>query len=265
MTATPVSRAGGWERDDVPTPPDAAGETDDSVPHDVLGILGAMEDEVRLLRAALTQRREETIFGVRCHFGYLDGHPVVLARSGVGKVNAALATVALVRAGSDALIFTGVAGAVAPELGVGDIVIGVDAVQHDIDVTALGNRPGELMGEPFSFHCSRSLSELALRAATRVAGDSTVVAGRIASGDQFIADPSKVTWIRDNFDAHCAEMEGAAFAQTAFQLGRPAAIVRTISDTADGSAHVDFPAFLEFAAPRGLELMRAFVAEWTAA
>lgn len=226
----------------------------------MLGILGAIEAEIALLRDALTDRDVDTVLGITCHRGQVDGVDVILARCGVGKVNGALGAAALATAGATELVFTGVAGAVAPGLHVGDIVVADDLVQHDVDVTALGRPYGELLGEPVSWPCESSLVDAMIAATTSVAGEATVHRGRIASGDQFIASTERARWIHDTFGALAAEMEGAATAQACAHLGLPCVVVRSISDTADETADVDFPAFLEMASHRGLAVMRAFVA-----
>lgn len=229
----------------------------------VVGVLGAMEDEVRLVRDALVDRRDEVVFGAELHRGTLDGHDVVLARSGVGKVNAALTTAALVVAGVDAVLFTGVAGGAAPGVRVGDVVVATDLVQHDIDVTALGHQPGELLGQPLAWACDTRLFAVADAASRQAVGDASVHAGRIASGDQFIASEADVERLHRQFGCLAVEMEGAAVAQACVRLGLPFVVVRSISDEAGSSAHVDFPAFLTMAAPRGLTLVRAFLAGLT--
>lgn len=226
----------------------------------MLGILGAIEAEVTLLREAMTERVEEQVLGTEVHRGRLAGRPVLLARCGVGKVNAALGTCALVSAGAEQVLFTGVAGGVAPGLAVGDIVVATDLVQHDVDVTALGRAVGELLGEPLSWPADESLGAAVERAATEVSGRATVHRGRIASGDQFIASSVRASWIHQTFGALCAEMEGAAAAQAAARLGVPIAVVRSLSDTADETADNDFPAFLAMASHRGLAVVQALLA-----
>lgn len=224
------------------------------------GILGAIEAEVSLIREALEGRTDSVVLGTIVHRGTLEGREVLLARTGVGKVNAALATAALVQAGATSVMFSGVAGGIAPEVRIGDIVVSTDCVQHDVDVTALGREPGELLGEPVSWSSDESLRDKAFAAATSVAGEGTVQLGRVASGDQFIASEAAVARLREQFAPACAEMEGAAMAQACVRLGVPWVVVRCISDEADSTADVDFPAFLEMASRRGLALVRAYLA-----
>ena len=224
----------------------------------MLGLMGAMEDEVRLIRADLDDVEE---LDGPCELlrGRLDDTPVVLAQCGIGKVNAALAASAMVQAGATRIVFTGVAGAVAPGLGIGDVVVGNRFQQHDADDTAFGNPIGTVPGEPPYWEPDPDLFALVLdvlRALEEPRGHQ-VVAGPIVSGDQFIAQAEKVAWLRATFGASAVEMEGAALAQAANRLGVPFAVVRILSDSADGDAVADFPAFLNNAAHRGRDLAHA--------
>lgn len=224
----------------------------------MLGLIGAMEDEVRLIRADLDDVEE---LDGPCELlrGRLDGTPVMLAKCGIGKVNAALAASAMVQAGATRIVFTGVAGAVAPGLGIGDVVVGNRFQQHDADDTAFGNPIGTVPGEPPYWEPDPVLFALVLdvlRALEEPRGHQ-VVAGPIVSGDQFIAQAEKVAWLRATFGASAVEMEGAALAQAANRLGVPFAVVRILSDSADGDAVADFPAFLNNAAHRGRDLAHA--------
>ena len=220
--------------------------------------MGAMEDEVRLIRADL-EEIEELDGPCELLRGRLEGTPVVLAKCGIGKVNAALAASAMVQAGATSIVFTGVAGAVASELGIGDVVVGNKFSQHDADDTAFGNPIGIIPGEPPFWEPNPDLSAAvldALRELEEPRGHQ-VVAGPIVSGDQFIAQAEKVAWLHATFGASAVEMEGAALAQAASHLGVPFAVVRILSDSADGDAVADFPAFLNDAAHRGRDLAHA--------
>ncbi len=221
---------------DVPGP--AAGAT---------AVIGAMDEEIEALLAALEGRSERRLGSHLLHLGRLEGRPVVVARCGIGKVNAAALCQALLLAGAERVIFTGVAGAVDPALRVGDLVVSRDAVQHDVDVTALGYALGEVPGDGSAWAADPRLRDLAMAAAAEVEGVRTHQ-GRVASGDRFVADPERVAWLYDTFAASCAEMEGAAVAQLCARAGVPWVIVRSISDTADHRAEVDFRAFTAAAA-----------------
>ena len=194
--------------------------------------------------AAPTQRGGFTLY-----FGGLAGKSVLVAQCGIGKVNAAALAQLLILEGVTHVIFTGVAGALAPELDVGDIVVSSDAVQHDVDVRALGYALGVVPGEAPSWPADEALRRLALAAAGAL-GEVRTVSGRVLSGDRFIADRGEVQRLRDTFAGSCAEMEGAAVAQICSRAGVPFVIIRSISDRADGSAEVDFRAFTPLAARR---------------
>jgi len=222
-----------------------------------VGLIGAMPEELeRLLALAhdVTRSRQgpfELVHGV------LEGVRVVMATCGIGKVNAAALAQALAAAGVARVIVTGVAGGVDPALRVGDLVVSVDAVQHDVDVTGLGYELGEVPGEPRVWQADVALRDAALAAARDVAERDGVRAmtGRVASGDVFVADPARVTALRAGFEASCAEMEGAAVAQVCARWGLPWVVVRSVSDTADHDAEVDFRAFTVVAAERAVAVV----------
>jgi adenosylhomocysteine nucleosidase len=221
-------------------------------------VIAAMPEELEGLRAAATGVSALYVPPFDVVAAHLDGVPVLLAECGIGKVNAAALTQALLGAGARRVIVTGVAGAVDPSLRVGDIVVSTDALQHDVDVLALGYAPGQVPGERITWPADPTLREHAFAAASEVAEAAGVraVAGRVASGDQFVADRARVAALRERFDAACAEMEGAAVAQVCSRWRVPFVIVRSISDTADHDAHVDFRAFTRLAADRAVAVVR---------
>lgn len=223
----------------------------------VIGILGAMASEVdaatRLLGAGTLIRIGPHLFTQATYAG----HELLIGESGVGKVNAALAAQALLQRGVDAIIFTGVAGGVQPGLEPGALVFSTSAVQHDVDVTALGYLPGEIPGTGRFFAASDELLSLAQRAAAAIGEEAHC--GVVASADMFVASPSRVRELHEQFGAACTEMEGAAVAQAAHAWGVPFLIVRALSDSADGEAEVDFRTFTEFAADRSAKLVAALL------
>lgn len=213
-----------------------------------------MAEELEHLLEALKNGETVQRGAFTLHGGTLEGRAVLIAQCGVGKVNAAALAQVLVLEGATQVIFTGVAGAVASGLQVGDIVVSTDAVQHDVDVRALGYLRGEVPGEGLAWAADERLQQVALAAAGALgevsAGEVKVVSGRVLSGDQFIADRAKVTELQDAFGGACAEMEGAAVAQICSRAGVPFVIIRSLSDSADGSAELDFRAFTVLAARR---------------
>ncbi|WP_161880514.1 5'-methylthioadenosine/adenosylhomocysteine nucleosidase [Deinococcus alpinitundrae] len=225
----------------------------------MIGIIGAMQEEVALLIGDLIDHRQQLSPGVTLHSGVLGGHPVLITEGGIGKVNAAMTTAALIAAGATQVIFTGVAGGVHPELRVGDIVVSTDCIQHDVDVTALGYELGVVPGESLSWEADGALRDLALEAARELEG-IRAVEGRIASGDQFVASREKVQWLWQTFGAACAEMEGAAVAQVCAKHGVPFVVIRSVSDTADHDAQVDYREFMPLVARHAKQVVRGMLA-----
>ena len=207
-----------------------------------IGIIGAMKVEIATIVARLENHRTTIVAGSDFHEGLLDGRPVVVARCGVGKVNAAMCTqIVIGRFGATKVINTGVAGALDPALGIGDLVVSTDAVQYDMVVTGLGYEPGVIpeLGV-LAFAADEGLRAVVRRAASEVLPDITIVDGRVASGDQFVCERSVSQRIVDIFGASCCEMEGAAIAQVCDRNQVPFVIVRTISDMADGTSITEY-------------------------
>lgn len=226
-----------------------------------IGIIGAMELEVDALKARLANCTVTLRAGMEFYEGILNGTDVVVVRCGVGKVNAALCVQAMADLYSVThVINTGIAGSLNAELDIGDILISVDAIEHDMDATGFGYAPGEIpqLGVR-EFVADRKMAELALELCAQVNPDIHARLGRVVSGDQFICDAGvKARLIRD-FQADCAEMEGAAIAHGAYRNGLPFLIVRAISDKADGSAELDYPTFERRAAQHSARLVEALV------
>ncbi len=227
-----------------------------------IGIIGAMEPEVADLIARLDGHTERTVSGVVFHSGILLGKRAVIARCGVGKVFAAICTEAMILEYSPELIInTGVGGAVADGLKTGDIVIASELCQHDMDTSPIGDPVGLISGiNKIYFEADRRACELLLSSA-RALGLSASL-GRIATGDRFVASREEKRRIREVFAADVCEMEGGAVAHTAFVNGTPFAIVRAISDSADGEAAMDYPTFLPLAAKRSAQLTLALAEKW---
>jgi adenosylhomocysteine nucleosidase len=214
-----------------------------------IGIIGAMEEEITLMRENLNINQEQQIAKVTFYEGTFEGKNIVLCRCGVGKVNAALTTQLLISHFSvDKIIFTGVAGGLHESLNIGDIVISTSAMYHDIEAEALGFKRGiiPMFDYTSDFPANESLITLAENAAVQI-GERQVMKGRIVSGDQFIADSNLVSQYEKQFSALCIEMEGAAVAHTAFLNDVPFVIIRSISDKANGKAEVNFLEFTKLA------------------
>ncbi len=221
----------------------------------MIGIIGAMAEELEVLLENLQDKQTTQHGPFTLHEGTLEGQKVLLAQCGIGKVNAAALTQLMILQHVSKIIFTGVAGAVDKTLKVGDIVISTDAVQHDSDVRALGYQLGEVPGETLSWQADETLRELAFDAAQTIQGIN-VIKGRVLSGDQFIASAEKVRELREVFNGACAEMEGAAVAQICSKWQLPFVIIRSMSDSADPDAQVNFREFTKVAAARAKQVVR---------
>ena len=212
----------------------------------MLGIIGAMDSEVDHLTDRMTAVSVKTVAGRTVFTGLLAGKPATVVKSGIGKVAAAgTAQLLIDRFGVDGLLNTGVAGGLDSRLAVKDLVIGVEAVQHDFDLTAFGHAPGFIAGKddsrPTVFYADAGLAQAAAAAAAAVLpAGSKAIPGRIASGDVFVADGAVKQHIIRQFGAAAVEMEGAAIAQTAAANGVPFVILRVISDLAEHQAKVSF-------------------------
>ena len=215
-----------------------------------VGIIGAMEAEVALIKENMAITR--TVEKARMVFyeGAIGSTSVVVVRSGIGKVNAGMCVQILADCFNVThLINTGVAGSLCNDLNIGDVVVSTEAVYHDVDATVFGYAPGEIpqMGIA-AFPADEQLRKAAVEAVRTAAPDISAMEGRIASGDQFIAAAEQKAGIFEKFAPLCTEMEGAAIAQAAYLNGIPFVILRAISDKADGSDLVDYPVFEKKAA-----------------
>lgn len=211
-----------------------------------IGIIGAMDSEVRHLIARLESPEAHEIAGRTFVRGTLAGCDAVVVQSGIGKVAAAVTAQILIdRFSVGILLNSGMAGGLDPRLAVKDLVVGTAAIQHDFDLTAFGHAPGYICGKDdtiaTAFCADEQLVALALDAAAEVLpAGSKAITGIIASGDIFVDDSALKSRIIAEFGAAAAEMEGAAIAQTAAANGVPFLILRAISDLAEHQANVSF-------------------------
>ena len=222
------------------------------------GIIGAMEEEVNSLKESITDPKSTTIAGMEFCEGKLDGEDVVVVQCGMGKVNAGICAHTLINGfGCTRIINTGVAGSLDDQLVIGDIVVAVDAVQHDFTVEAIGFEKGEIpYTGRFSFPADEDLRKAAVEAFHTVAPDVNVFEGRVCTGDQFInSDEQKETIISD-FGGMCCEMEGGAVAQVCYLNDTPFVIIRAISDNADDSGHMSYEEFKGEAAKNSALIVR---------
>ncbi len=228
-----------------------------------VGIIGAMELEVETLKSKMEVKNTTTKARMEFFEGTLNGVEVVVVRSGIGKVNAGMCTQILVDLFDVThIINTGVAGSLNAEINIGDIVVSTDVLHHDMDATGFGYALGEIpqLGM-LSFPADEKMVSLAQKVCEEVNPEIHVFAGRIVSGDQFICDKAVKNRILENFHGFCTEMEGAAIGQAACLNGVPFVILRAISDKADDSAEMDYPAFERKAAEHCAKLVEEFIVE----
>lgn len=210
-----------------------------------IGIIGAMEEEVAILKEKMEDVRIIKKASMDFYEGTLAGKKAVVVRSGIGKVNAGICAQILADMFSvEAIINTGIAGSLNKDINIGDIVVSTDVVQHDMDATGFGYRKGQIPQMPvFFFNADERLRKLAVKVCCEVNPDIQVFEGRIASGDQFVCDQDVKDGIVSEFSAYATEMEGAAIGQAAYLNDVPFLVIRAISDKADGSAQMDYSEF----------------------
>ena len=224
----------------------------------MIGIIGAMEDEVAQLKKNMEIEETTEVASLSFCRGKLSGREVVVVRSGIGKVNAAICTQILVdQFHVDVIINTGIAGSLDAEIDIGDIVISTDAVEHDMDASIFGDPIGQIpQMDTFSFPADESLVKLAKEVNEKANPDVHTWIGRVVSGDQFVSSGEKKEQLIRVFDAKCTEMEGAAIAHAAYLNKISCVIIRAISDKADNSATMDYPTFEKKAIAHSVRLMK---------
>jgi len=223
-----------------------------------IGIIGAMDEEVSILKSAMKEVTTTQIAGCEFYQGELNGKKVVLTKSGIGKVAAAVATTLLLeKFAPDTIINTGSAGGFDTDLNVGDIVISTEVRFHDVDLTAFGYEIGQMAQLPPAFEATPSLIDIA-HSAAQTLPDLNTVQGLICTGDIFMADPTKAEVARNNFPTMKAcEMEAAAIAQVCYQFSVPFVIIRSLSDIAGKKSELSFEEFLPVAAKNASILVSA--------
>lgn len=215
-----------------------------------------MEQEVELLRDALQNTKTETIANSEYTTGTYEGKEVVLLKSGIGKVNAAMSTTILLeKFNPKVVINTGSAGGFDAALKVGDIVISDEVRHHDVDVTAFGYEIGQMAGMPAAYKSDENLMEVAKQAVKEV-GEHNYSVGLICSGDVFMSNPERVEAVRKDFPTMKAvEMEAAAVAQVCHQFNTPFVVIRALSDIAGQESSMSFDEFLPVAAKHSTEIV----------
>ncbi|MDR3335866.1 MAG: 5'-methylthioadenosine/S-adenosylhomocysteine nucleosidase [Treponema sp.] len=233
----------------------------------MIGIIGAMEDEVTILRQAIKNVKNETVGGFEFNSGSLEGKDVVLLRCGISKVNAAVGCALLIERYHPSLVInTGSAGGLDPSLNIGDAIISDGLVQHDVDVTGFGYLPGQIPHMPQIFTVPGDLIDLAERSVDelkkegRLPVDFNHVRGLIGSGDVFMHEEDKIRALLERFPSlRAVEMEGAAIAQACYLFQIPSLIIRAVSDIAGKESPVTSVEFLPMASRHSGEIVQRIV------
>ncbi|RXF05920.1 5'-methylthioadenosine/S-adenosylhomocysteine nucleosidase [Pseudoalteromonas sp. PS5] len=225
-----------------------------------VGIIGAMEQEVTILRNTMENPQTLTKGGFTFYTGKLAGHDVTLVQSGIGKVAATVATTLLIdNFTPDCVINTGSAGGFDPSLNVGDVVISSEVRHHDVDVTAFGYEIGQVPQMPAAFTSHAKLVEAAKQSVSELEGIQTMV-GLICTGDSFMCDPVRIDKARADFPTMLAvEMEGAAIAQACHSLDTPFVVIRSLSDIAGKESPQSFEEYLEVASVNSSKMVMALL------
>ena len=225
----------------------------------MIGIIGAMDSEVNGLKTLLGDYRQEEFSGLVFAVGKINNNPVAVVKCGIGKVNAAFCTAALIfRYNADSIINIGVSGGIGKRVKVLDIIIADGLCQHDFDLSAFGLKRGQLSEElPLFLTPSKKITDKLLDAAKKL-GASPVL-GKIVSGDQFISDGEKTIRFVQDFGADGVEMESAAVAQVCTKAGVDFAVLRTVSDRADEEAKESFEEIVEKAAAVSIQIINEYI------
>ena len=228
---------------------------------EAIGVIGAMDEEIDPLLKAAQIKAKRVVAGMLYCEGTLEGKPVVIVKCGMGKVNAGICANTLINNfNCTKVINSGAAGSLDNQINIGDVVVSVDAVQHDFDVSVIGFKKGEI---PFTglyaFPADEAMRNAAIAAVKEAAPEVGVFEGRICSGDQFIYTNEQKELITSNFGGMCSEMEGAAVAQVCYLNDTPFVIIRAISDKADGSQAIEFDTFKAGAGVRSAKVVRRMV------
>ncbi len=210
----------------------------------MIGIMCAMREELEPILEQVEVKEVIEYARNKYYLAKFKNLDLVLAYSKIGKVNAATtATILIEKFGAKKILFSGVAGAIDNELKIGDLIIATKTCQHDVDLTVFGYPPGYIPESKIYFDCDENLNNIAKKVANKLG--IKLKEGIIASGDQFIHSREKKEWIKKTFNASAIEMEGGAVGCVTWTLDVPFFMLRSISDTAEEGAGVDFDRFLE--------------------
>lgn len=229
----------------------------------MIGIIGAMDEELERFKEDMKMKEKLSIANFEYITGKIMDTEVVMVKCGIGKVNAAICTqILILKFDVNAIINTGVAGALKDDLDIGDIVISDEVLYHDFDVTAFGYKRGVIPRmETSVFKADRKLVNLALKSGKRFVKSNNIVVGRVLSGDKFINNKNDLRYLFEEFGGYAVEMEGAAIGHCAHLNKIPFVIIRSISDRADVSAKIDYRQFVKRAAENSSDIVKGMLAE----
>ncbi len=229
-----------------------------------VALIGAMPEEILYLRERLEHVDVRTIADIEITIGTFNSIKIYLCQSGIGKVNAAVATAIMaLNFGCDCFINTGTAAGLDSQLDIGDIVVADELRYCDVDVEIFDYEFGQVPRMPAYYKPDSELHDLAMECAHKVT-DQQVISGLIASGDSFLADPEQVAFIKEKFPNICAiEMEACAIAQACYKFAKPFVIIRAVSDVGDKDAHIDHDKFTHLASKTSAKLVLAMLEKFT--
>lgn len=228
----------------------------------MIGIICAMQIEADGIIALAQNTKTEVIAEMNFTTGTLHDKEIVVTVCGVGKVNAAVCAVVLIeKFKPDIIINSGVAGSLSPLVSIGDIVVAEKSVEHDMNLTALGDRQGEVSfpdGKVMYFNCNERVVQTLFKVCSQIPS-TRVEKGVIASGDIFVSDRRQRVKLNREFGALACEMEGAAIGHVCFSFGTPYGIIRAISDDLDENKGMDFVKFCSLASSKTVAAVDGFV------
>jgi len=246
-------------------------------PRPVTALLGAFDKEVELVQRSLKNPKTQVLNGIKFMTGQLNGREVVVAETGIGKVNAAMTTAFVLAYFKPAqVIFTGIAGGTNPDLQPGDLVIARQTTHHDYGyITSQQQKTNQTRNaitrefNPAYFPGDSLLLQKAVAVSKQVSFESipqtsrppSVIVGTVVTGDVFVSSEEKVAQLRSEHQADATEMEGAAVAQVCYQQGIPCLVIRSLSDKANGTARQDMLNFVQIAARNSANLVMALVGQ----
>ena len=226
----------------------------------ILGIVSAMQEELDLLLKDMTINEETKKANMTFYKGTLDNKDIIAVVCGIGKVNAAVCSQILISEFKvTSIINVGVAGGIGKDIYPGDVVVGTNLVQHDMDTTVFGDPHGQIPRlDTFDFKCDEALVKASLEACEEIKEINTF-SGRIISGDQFISSVEKIQWFEKEFNAMACEMEGASIAQVCYLNNIPFVVIRSISDNANNGAHMDYEKFIPIAVRNSTIILKSML------